>query len=89
MGGTMWPRVIAVEVIKPYVIEVTFEDGIRQRMDLEFDLRGEVFEPLKDPKMFAQATVESAWGTVSWPTGADLSPEFLYERRLEAVGRKD
>lgn len=75
----MWPAATSVQVVKPYVIEVVFEDGTRRRIDLEPELRGGVFEPLRDPEVFAMATIDPDWGTVCWPTGADLSPEFLYE----------
>jgi hypothetical protein len=37
-----------------------------------------MFELLRDPVLFEQATVDSELGTVVWPNGADLSPEFLY-----------
>jgi hypothetical protein len=43
------------------------------------ELWGEVFEPLKDPEYFAKAFVDEELGTVCWPNGADLSPEWLYE----------
>jgi hypothetical protein len=87
MGGTVWPRVIAVEVIKPYVIEVAFDDGVRRCLDLEPELWGEIFEPLRDPTLFAQARVDPALGTVVWPNGADLSPEFLYEGSVDTASR--
>lgn len=72
-------RATSVEVPKPYVIVVTFEDGSRRRVDLDGKLWGEVFEPLRDPLLFAQARVDPEWGTIVWPTGADLSPEFLHD----------
>ncbi|HYU17339.1 MAG TPA: DUF2442 domain-containing protein [Chloroflexota bacterium] len=81
----MPPDVVRVEVIRPYVIEVTFDDGSVRRVDLEADLWGEMFEPLKDPAVFAQATVDPELGTVVWPNGADLSPEFLYAAREQPV----
>ncbi len=39
---------------------------------------GELFEPLREPSLFAEASVDEVLGTVVWPNGADLSPEFLY-----------
>ncbi len=68
----------AVTVIPPYVIEVTFRDGSRRRIDMEPELWGEVFAPLRDPSLFAQAAVDPTFGSVFWPTGADVAPEFLY-----------
>ena len=71
-------RAIGVRVIPPYIIEVTFDGGTRRLIDMEPDLWGEVFEPLRDPALFAQAAVDPTFGSVYWPTGADLAPEFLY-----------
>ena len=36
-----------------------------------------MFEPLKDPVLFATAKVDSTLRTVTWENGADFSPEFL------------
>jgi Protein of unknown function (DUF2442) len=71
-------RAVAVEVLRPYVIEVTFRDGTRRQVDLEPDLGGAVFAPLRDPALFAQVAVDPVGGSVYWPTGADLAPEFLF-----------
>lgn len=70
--------VVAVKILRSYVIEVTFDDGFRRVVDLEPELWGTVFEPLRDPALFAQAALDPTCGSVFWPTGADLAPEFLY-----------
>jgi hypothetical protein len=67
-----------VRVLRPYVIEVTFADGVVRSIDVERELYGEVFEPLKDPEFFARVTLDRQLGTIVWPNGADFSPEFLY-----------
>lgn len=77
--------VTAVEVLRPYVLAVMFDDGARREVDVEPLLSGEMFEPLRDPAAFALATVDSTLGTVVWPNGADLSPEFLYDPRPEKM----
>jgi hypothetical protein len=71
--------VTAVEVIRPYVLVVTFEDSTRHEVDVEPLLVGEMFEPLRDYECFEQAGVDPVLGTIVWPNGADLSPEFLYD----------
>ncbi len=76
-----------VVVLRPYVIAVTFDDGVRREVDIEPLLTGEMFEPLRDRRAFAQATVDRVLGTVTWPNGADLSPEFLYEPHSPRVTR--
>ena len=69
----------AVRVLKPYVIEVTFADGTVREVDLERELYGEVFEPLKDFAFSSRASVDPVLGVVLWPNGADFAPEFMYQ----------
>jgi hypothetical protein len=38
---------------------------------------GTVFEPLRDPEVFAQARV--VLGVVQWPNAADLAPDAMYD----------
>ena len=71
-------HVVNVKVIAPYSIEVEFDDGMIRRLHLEPELRGPVFEPLRDPEYFALVKVDPEAGTIVWPNGADLAPEFLY-----------
>ena len=78
---------VAVEVLRPYVVAVTFNDGTRREVDIEPLLWGEVFAPLRDPALFAQAAVDPLFGSVYWPTGADLAPEFLYYGEDTPYGR--
>jgi hypothetical protein len=52
-----------------------FSDGLGGEFDRESKLWGEVFEPLRDPVMFRQVTVDQVAGTIVWPTGADFDPE--------------
>jgi Protein of unknown function (DUF2442) len=70
--------VTELKVIPPYTLDVAFDDGRRRRIDVEPLLFGPVFEPLREPDLFARAAVDPELGTVVWPNGADLSPEFLY-----------
>lgn len=68
-----------VEVIGNYSLRVIFDDGAVREVDLEGQLDGPVFEPLRDPEVFAQVRVDPESGTVAWPTGADLDPIVVYE----------
>ncbi|HEX2172651.1 MAG TPA: DUF2442 domain-containing protein [Dehalococcoidia bacterium] len=79
--------VVQVKVLRPYILEVTFDDGTRRVIDVEPYLYGEVFEPLKVPEGFAEVTVDPVLGTIVWPNGADFSPEFLYAQTEETALR--
>ena len=77
----MWNMndVIKIEYKKGFVYHIVFDDGTSGDMDFsEYIGRGPVFEPLREPAFFKRATVEG--GTISWPNGADIAPETLYEK---------
>jgi hypothetical protein len=62
-----------------YTIWVRFNDGAEGEVDLAKELEGEIFEPLKDLKLFKSFKVDPELQTLVWKNGADLAPEFLYE----------
>jgi hypothetical protein len=78
----MTPRLKSARYLDGYRIEVTFEDGKHGVLDLKDELWGEVFEPLKDVELFKSFKLDDELDTIVWPTGADLAPEFLYERAV-------
>ena len=45
-----------------YKIEVEFTDGKKGIADLEGELYGSVFEPLKDKTLFSKIKVDKEWG---------------------------
>jgi len=77
----MTPRLKSAKHISAFRLQLTFEDGRVGEVDLENELWGEVFEPLRDPDEFRKFRVDDELHTIVWPTGADLAPEFLYEAR--------
>ena len=76
----MTPRLTAAEYVGEYRIRLTYEDGTRGEVDLEHELWGEVFEPLRDVERFKTFRIDAELGTLVWPNGADLAPEFLYRK---------
>lgn len=74
-------RVVEARYLSGYRVWLRFDDGLEGEIDLESVLWGPVFEPLKDPAYFASFTID--W-TLTWPNGADLAPESLYQRVLGA-----
>jgi hypothetical protein len=69
--------IVSASAVRPFVLELRFSDGVCRRVDVEPLLHGPVFEPLKDPAFFARVSVDRILGTVIWPNGADISPEYL------------
>jgi hypothetical protein len=71
-------HITGVEVIGDHELRLTFEDGTVG--DVAFDDREwqGVFEPLRDPRRFAEVGVDEQLGTVVWPGGLDMAPEPLY-----------
>ena len=75
----MSPRLTAARHVEAYRIELRFDDGRTGIVDLADELSGEVFEPLRDVALFRAFRLDQELGTITWPNGADLAPEFLYE----------
>ena len=75
-------RVIEAKYLEGYKINLKFSDGTNGNVDLENEIYGQIFEPLKDIEYFKKFAVDT-W-TICWPNGADLSPEFLYELAIKS-----
>jgi hypothetical protein len=89
----MWElnEITAIEYRQGYIYHIVFDDGLEGELDFsEYVGSGPVFEPLTDLDFFRQARIEG--GTISWPNGADIAPETLYEKletgnkRLKTTG---
>ena len=76
----MIPQLESAEYVHDYTIHVKFTDAVEGDVDLADELWGEVFEPLKDLDMFRNFHLNKEINTITWPSGADFAPEFLYEK---------
>jgi hypothetical protein len=72
-------RITKVQPLANWQLSVEFSDGSRGIASLKDRLFGPMFEPLRDPKLFAQASIDE-FAAICWPNGADLAPDALYER---------
>lgn len=70
-------RVVEVVAKPHFTLGLTFSDGTRGDISIKDRLFGPIFEPLQDPRFFAEVALDE-FGAVCWPNGADLAPDGLY-----------
>ena len=71
--------VVEARYVRDYVIWLRFRDGTSGEVDLEPQLWGEIFEPLREIALFRQFRVHPEFETLVWTNGADIAPEFLHD----------
>jgi len=67
------------EIVGDYTIRLEFDDGSEQVINFEPILYGPVFFPLRDIAIFNQVKLNEDFGTLEWPTGADIDPTVLHD----------
>lgn len=72
-------RISKVAVTGPYHLSLEFTDGISRTICLEPILRGELYGPLRDLRLFNQVRLDEGAGTIVWPNGADFDPATLHD----------
>jgi len=70
-------KVTAFEIVAPYTLHVTFDDGTAQTINLEPILYGPIYGPLRDLARFNQVRLDDEVFTLVWPNDADFDPETL------------
>lgn len=76
----MIPRIQEVKYVKDFTIHLRFSDGSEGDIDLQDELDGPIFQPLRDVDYFRKFSFHPELRTITWPNGADFAPEFLYEK---------
>ena len=72
----MNPEVVNVKPEKDYTLHLWFTNGEEGIFDVKPYLDFEVFQELKNEKMFR--TVRPFVGTIQWANEADLCPDTVY-----------
>lgn len=72
--------VVEARAIAPHRVFLRFDDGTSGELDLNRLIAFDgVFAALTSPERFAELRINPDTGTISWPNGADIAPETLYE----------
>jgi hypothetical protein len=77
--STQAARIRSVEPLDGFILRLSFDDGTKRDVDVEGELWGSMFEPLRaDPDLFRRVRVDEELGTIVWPNGADMDPDVLH-----------
>lgn len=71
-------RIVDVDYIKDYTMDLKFSNGETRRVDFLPLLKGNKREELKDMNKFIQFGL-THW-TLEWYNGIDFAPDFLYKQ---------
>lgn len=72
-------RVTSFEVVGPHRLSVTFADGLTRTINFARVLKGELYGPLRDLKVFNRVKLDPEVHTLVWPNGADFDPTTLHD----------
>jgi len=73
----MFLEVTQAKYLNGYRILLAFNDGLTKIVDLQNELNGKIFEPIKDIQSFKKFVIK--FNTIEWENGADFAPEYLYQ----------
>ena len=73
----MFLEVTYAKYLGNYKLLIMFNNGEQKTVDLQNELNGSVFEPLKQLDFFKKFQIK--YNTIEWENGADYAPEYLYE----------
>jgi len=73
----MFLEVSQAEYLGNYQIKLTFNNGEVKTVDLQNELNGNVYFPLRQLDYFKKFQLK--YNTIEWENGADYAPEYLYK----------
>ena len=80
----MFLEVSQAEYLDNYRIRLTFNNGEIKTVDLQNELNGSVYIPLRQLDYFKNFQLK--YNTIEWNNGADYAPEYLYEIGVKNKG---
>jgi hypothetical protein len=82
-------RVTGFQIVGTYKVRVQFNDDASQTIDFGPVLVGEMFGPLKEPRLFNAVKIDPEAHTLVWPNGADFDPATLHDWPLHEAALRD
>ena len=74
----MYPAVKQVTPIGDYLLSIEFDNGEQGVLDMKPYLDFGIFQRIKDRTAFNRVSVSI--DTITWESGVDLDPEFVYNQ---------
>ena len=75
-------KVTKLKILPGHRLDVVFADGQAGVIDLSKDRFDGILAPLADELFFAQARIHD--GVVTWPNGAEIAPDAMYDDVMAA-----
>ena len=75
-------KVTKLKVLPGHRLDFVFADGMSGIVDLSKDHFDGMLAPLADEAFFAQARIHD--GVVTWPNGAEIAPDAMYDDVMAA-----
>lgn len=72
-------RVVSFEHVAPYTLRIEFDDATKQTINFLPVLKGELYGPLQELRIFNEVTIDSEVHTLVWSNGADFDPATLHD----------
>jgi len=72
------PKIIDAKPLRPYVIEVVFNNNIKKNYDFRSLLDLDIFNPLKDYSFFKSFRIASGGYGLEWNDDIDISEYELW-----------
>ena len=72
-------KVVSFKKIAPFTLCVSFDDRSEKTIDFRSVLKGSLFGPLSDEKLFDTVRIDPEIHTLVWENGADFDPATLHD----------
>jgi hypothetical protein len=72
-------KVKSFAIVGSYILSIGFDDGTLMEIDFCLILQVELYEPLRELRLFNQVKLDGEVHTLVWPNRADFDPATLHD----------